>query len=107
MATTTAVMAHARADWSAIERELGHRPGRPINIGWHCSDRICEQGLAGKAALLWEDAQGARRSYTFDDLRVHSNTFARLLLGLGVRPGDRVCIFMDRIPESTSPSSAC
>jgi len=99
MATTTAVMAHARADWSAIERELGHHPGRPINIGWYCSDRICEQGLAGKAALLWEDAQGARRSYTFDDLRVHSNTFARLLLGMGVRPGDRVCIFMDRIPE--------
>ena len=99
MATTTAVMTHARADWSAIERELGLHPGRPINIGWHCSDRICEQGLAGKAALLWEDAQGASRSYTFDDLRVHSNTFARLLLGLGVRPGERVCIFMDRIPE--------
>ena len=98
MATTTDAAAQARADWSAIERELGCRSGGPINIGWHCSDRICEQGLAAKPALLWEDAQGARRSYTFDDLRVHSNTFARLLLGLGLRPGERVCIFMDRVP---------
>jgi acetyl-CoA synthetase len=99
MATTTDAAAQARADWSAIERELGCRSGGPINIGWHCSDRICEQGLAAKPALLWEDAQGAQRSYTFDDLRVHANTFARLLLGLGVRPGERVCIFMDRVPE--------
>ncbi len=98
MATATDAAAQARADWSAIERELGCRSGGPINIGWHCSDRICEQGLAAKPALLWEDAQGARRSYTFDDLRVHSNTFARLLLGLGLRPGERVCIFMDRVP---------
>jgi acetyl-CoA synthetase len=99
MATTTELLAHARADWSAIERELGHRPGEPINIGWHCSDRICELGHAAKPALVWEDAQGAHRSHTFDDLRVHSNTFAWLLLGLGLRPGERVCIFMDRIPE--------
>ena len=98
MATATDAAAQARADWSSIERELGCRSGGPINIGWHCSDRICEQGLAAKPALLWEDAQGARRSYTFDDLRVHSNTFARLLLGLGLRPGERVCIFMDRVP---------
>jgi acetyl-CoA synthetase len=99
MATTTAVTAHARADWSAIERELGCHAGGPINIGWHCSDRICERGQASKPAMLWEDAQGAHRAYTFDDLRVHSNTFARLLLSLGLRPGERVCVFMDRVPE--------
>lgn len=97
MKATTAAPAHAQADWSAaIGRELGYRSGGPINIGWHCTDRICERGRAAKPALLWEDAQGARRSYTFDDLRVHSNTFARLLVGLGVGPGERVCIFMDR-----------
>ncbi|HVN76907.1 MAG TPA: acetate--CoA ligase [Thermoanaerobaculaceae bacterium] len=86
-------------DWKTAEDELGvSRTGR-INIGWHCSDRICERGRAEAPALIWEDFAGTGRVYTFDDLRVLSNTIARFLQGLGVQPGERVCIFMDRIPE--------
>jgi acetyl-CoA synthetase len=86
-------------DWSLAERELGYRPGQPLNIGWHCSDRICRQGGALKPALLWEDVHGAERAYTFDDLRLLSNTLADHLCGLGLLPGERICLFMDRIPE--------
>ena len=89
----------AAADWSGAEKALGYRPGDVVNIGWHCSDRICQEGRAAKTALIWEDAAGASRTYTFDDLRVHSNTIAGFLAGLGVQPGERVCLFMDRIPE--------
>ncbi len=85
--------------WSLAEKELGYRAGDPLNIGWHCSDRLCEQGLAGKTALVWEDFSGATKTYTFDDLRVLSNTFAAHLQGLGIQPGERVCLFMDRVPE--------
>ena len=86
-------------DWALSETELGvSREGR-INIGWHCSDRICEMGRAQVPALVWEDFAGAGRTYTFDDLRVLSNTIARFLQSLGVAPGERVCLFMDRIPE--------
>jgi acetyl-CoA synthetase len=86
-------------DWSLAEKELGYRPGEPINIGWHCADRICRLGDARKPALLWEDLHGAERSYSFDDLRVLSNTIAGHLCGLGLEPGERICLFMDRIPE--------
>ncbi len=86
-------------DWSMAERELGCRAGQPLNIGWHCSDRICQRGDALKTALIWEDFQGHARAYTFDDLRVLSNTIALYLLRLGLEPGERVCLFMDRIPE--------
>jgi acetyl-CoA synthetase len=85
-------------DWSIGERELGYRRGDPINIGWYCSDRICATGRGGKTALIWEDAGGAERRYSFDDLRVLSNTFASFLAGLA-EPGERVCLFMDRVPE--------
>jgi acetyl-CoA synthetase len=30
---------------------------------------------------------------------VYSNTFARFLSGLGLVPGERICLFMDRVPE--------
>ena len=89
----------ANFSWSIAEQELGHQPGDPINIGWMCSDRICRMGLANKLALHWEDYQGNEKQFTFDDLRVLSNTIAHFLSELGIRPGERVCLFMDRVPE--------
>jgi acetyl-CoA synthetase len=86
-------------DWAVARRELGWSPGEPINIGEYCSDRICRLGHAAKPALHWEDAQGRGRTYTFDDLRVLSNTIGQYLRRLGLKPGERVCLFMDRIPE--------
>jgi acetyl-CoA synthetase len=89
----------APASWETAERELGYRRGGPINIGWYCSDRLCELGLSATPALLWEDHQGNERTYTYDDLRVKTNTFAAWLQALGLRPGERICLFMDRVPE--------
>ncbi len=91
------VLTHTQ--WSQAERELGYKSGGPINIGWMCSDRLCEQGLANKPALIWEDFQARRKRYTFNDLRVRSNVIAQFLIGLGVQPAERVCLFMDRVPE--------
>ena len=86
-------------DWSISERELDYAPGGFINIGWYCSDRICKLGMGEKYALLWEDSQGAEKQYTYDDLRRCSNTIASFLHRLGIQPGERVCLFMDRAPE--------
>jgi len=86
-------------DWAIGERELGWRRGEPINIGWYCSDRICRQGHGSRRALVWEDAQGHGRTYSYDDLRLLSNTIASHLKGLGIQPGERVCLFLDRVPE--------
>ncbi|MBZ5683407.1 MAG: AMP-binding protein [Acidobacteriia bacterium] len=85
--------------WNVAEEELGHRPGDPINIGWMCSDRICQLGLANKLALLWEDYQGNKKQFTYDEVRILSNTIASFLCKLGIRPQERVCLFLDRVPE--------
>ncbi|HYK92082.1 MAG TPA: acetate--CoA ligase [Acidobacteriota bacterium] len=89
----------ANLHWSAAEKELGYKQGEPINIGWVCSDRICQLGLANKPALLWEDYQGHTRQFTYDDIRILSNITAHFLSSLGIRPGQRICLFMDRVPE--------
>ena len=52
-------------NWAISEEELGYKPGDTINIGWYCSDRICEMGKAQKKALIWEIIRarpGATRS---------------------------------------------
>jgi acetyl-CoA synthetase len=85
--------------WKLAEEELEVKPGGPINIGWACTDRICQKGKGGKVALHWEGHTGAEKSYTYNDLRLASNTIGAYLRSLGVRPGERVCLFMDKIPE--------
>ncbi len=86
-------------DWSIAERALGWSRGDPINIGWYCSDWICRLGRGGVPALIWEDFQGNGRSYTFDDLRRKSDAVAQFLRNLGLGPGERICLFLDRVPE--------
>jgi acetyl-CoA synthetase len=86
-------------DWKIAENELDYNPGDPINIGWYCTDRICNQGKADKLALIWEGLGGASKNYTYNDIRVASNTIGQFLRNLGIMPEDRVCLFMDKIPE--------
>jgi len=86
-------------DWSIAEKELGYRPGDIINIGWYATDRICRQGKASKTALIHEGFTGIEKRYTYNDIRLASNTIGAFLRGLGVKNGDRVCLFMDKIPE--------
>ena len=86
-------------DWSIAESELGYQKGDPINIGAMCSDRQCQRGLGKKLALIWEDHQGNQKRYTYSDLRDLSNSIASFIVGLGIQPSERVCIFMDRVPE--------
>ncbi len=86
-------------NWSISEQELGYKPGSVINIGWYCSDRLCEMGGADKPALIWEGFGGKEKQYTFNDVRLASNTIGTFLRELGIRDEDRVCIFLDRNPE--------
>jgi len=86
-------------DWSLSEKELGYLPGDRINIGWYCTDRICQMGMADKPALIWEGLGGIGRTYTFNDIRLAANTIGHYLRGLEVKDQDRVCLFLDKIPE--------
>jgi len=86
-------------DWNIAKKELGWKEGEPLNIGALCSDRICDLGDAEKTALIWEGFGDKHKSYSFADLRAYSNGFAKLLGEQGIKPGDRVCIFMDKIPS--------
>lgn len=86
-------------NWSLAEKELEYKDGGNINIGWYCSDRVCLKGKGDKVALYHENFVGEKKVYTFNDLRLASNTFGNLLTNLGLLSADRICLFMDRVPE--------
>jgi acetyl-CoA synthetase len=85
--------------WSLAENELEYRDGDVINIGWYCSDRICQKGEGEKTALYYEGFGGVEKRFTFNDIRLAGNTSGTFLKNLGLKDEDRICLFMDRIPE--------
>ena len=85
--------------WKSVEEELGYKPGDPINIGEYCTDRICRLGMGRRKALIWQDHSGNVKTWTFDQMRIDTNSIAWYLENMGIKPGDRVCLFMDKVPE--------
>jgi acetyl-CoA synthetase len=90
----------SKFDWSVAKKDLGILNQPTWNIGALCTDRICDLGLGSKTAMLWEGHGNKTASFTFQDLKIHSNGFADLIRNkLGLQPGERVYIFMDKMPE--------
>jgi acetyl-CoA synthetase len=87
-------------DWGHAREELAYDDAPTKNVAYFLAERNCERGLGDKVALIWENAAGDEtRRFTFDELRRYSNAYAALLRRLGLEPGERVCIFMDKIPD--------
>jgi acetyl-CoA synthetase len=86
-------------DIGDLRAALGLVPGQPFNLGALLSNRLCEQGHSDRLALIWENHTGLRKSYTFAQLRQYSDVWAAKLAELGIAPGDRVCLFLDRVPD--------
>lgn len=86
--------------WNVAERELGWTDGLPLNIGRLCVDRHVEEGRGDKVALIHENHAAEVRQFTFGDLKALTNGWASFLRGdAAIKPLDRVCLFLDRIPE--------
>ena len=86
--------------WDVAKRDLGYRDGDTLNIGRLCADRHVEQGRGDSTALIHENHDGDVRQFTFRDLQELSNGWAHFLRGnVFIKPLDRVCLFLDRIPE--------
>ncbi|MBI4329669.1 MAG: AMP-binding protein, partial [Chloroflexi bacterium] len=85
-------------DWKGLEKELGLNEAANYNLAYAAIDRHA-RSQPQKAALLWEGKNGEQERYTFGQLAELTNKFANVLLGLGVKKGDRVFMFMERLPE--------
>jgi acetyl-CoA synthetase len=78
-----------------------------VNIVYNCLDRHTLTARRNKLALLWEGEKGEFRSFSYFALRRETCKFANVLRSLGVKKGDRVTIYMGRIPELPIAMLAC
>ena len=85
--------------WADMYREISWLPGGYLNQAHECIDRHVEAGDGDKTAMIWVGKNGEEERYTFADMKRETARFANVLEGLGVQHGERVFIFMERLPE--------
>ena len=71
-----------------------------LNVAYNCLDRHVEAGNGERVAIHWEGEPGDTRTLTYAELTAEVKKAANMLLGLGVRSGDRVVIYLPLIPEA-------
>lgn len=79
-----------------------------VNITTNCLDRHAHStARASKTALIWVGEDGEERTYTFKQLLDLTCQMANGLQSLGVKKGDRVCIYLPLTPEGIISMLAC
>jgi acetyl-CoA synthetase len=81
--------------------------GGTTNIVYNCLDRHAETWRKNKLALIWEGEKGDVRTFSYHALSREVCMFANVLRSMGVKKGDRVTIYMGRIPELPIAMLAC
>jgi len=81
--------------------------GGKVNIAYNCLDRHIKTARRNKLALIWEGEKGDLRTFSYHALNREVCMFANVLRSMGVKKGDRVTIYMGRIPELPIAMLAC
>jgi acetyl-CoA synthetase len=81
--------------------------GAKVNIIHNALDRHMRDDTRNKTAIIWEGEPGDRRVYSYQMLNHEVCKFASVLRALGVGKGDRVTIYMGRVPELVVAMLAC
>lgn len=109
IAKTAAVRARAwMADYDEAAGGLGWRdyrswldflPGGALNIAYEAVDRHVAHGRGSQEALRWLPKASEARSFSYADLKVESDRFARLMSDLVEGRGARLFSLLGRAPE--------
>ncbi len=96
--------------WDTKGRKIEHTyfADGQLNVSYNCLDRHLGTERENKAALIWQgDEIDEDKSITYKELHTEVCKFANVLKFLGIKKGDRVCIYLGMIPELPVVMMAC
>ena len=96
------------SNWNFNEPNIKWFEGGILNITENCIDRHLDT-IGEQAAIIWEpnDPEEKTRIVTYNLLHKRVCQVAQMLKNLGVKKGDRVCIYMGMIPELSYAVLGC
>ncbi len=91
-----------------VKADIKWFEGGSLNACYNCVDRHIEAGHGADTAIIWEGNDPSEdETITFDQLRERVSKFANALKDMGMRKGDRVCIYLQMVPELAYAMLAC
>ena len=95
-------------DFNFKEAKIKWFENGKLNVSYNCLDRHVESGQGDKTAIIWEGNNPSEdKSFTYSELLFQVKKFANVLKNLGIEKGDRVCIYMQMVPELSIAMLAC
>ncbi|MFQ6607940.1 MAG: acetate--CoA ligase [Fidelibacterota bacterium] len=95
-------------DYDFVDANITWFRGGKLNVSYNCLDRHVEAGFGDRTAIIWEGNEPAEdRTYTYAELLAEVEQFANVLKNNGIRKGDRVCIYLQMIPQLPIAMLAC
>ena len=85
--------------WSDAFNQMDWLPGGGLNNAYEAIDRHVKNGFGDRIAMIWVGKNEEEEQYSFLDIKNKSDQFGSVIRDLGMERGDRVFIFMDRLPE--------
>ncbi len=85
--------------WDAARSEISYFQDGRVNAAYNAVDRHLVSGRKNKVALYSVDAAGAVQKFTFQEIHDAACRMGNALKSLGVKKGDRVFVFLPRVPE--------
>lgn len=71
-----------------------------LNASYNALDRHIQTGKRNKVAFIWVAENGDEKIVSYDGLYYRVNKFAKALLDLGIKKGDRIIIYLPMILEA-------
>ena len=95
-------------DWDFNKAKISWFKDAKLNITINCLDRHAENNPE-KTAIIFEpnDPKEDNRLYSYSELLKEVCKMANVLKSMGVKKGDRVCIYLPMIPELAFSVLAC
>ncbi len=99
--------------WDSVSKvdlkksEISWFTGAKLNVSYNCIDRHLETKANHTAIIFEGDDPNDDLTVTYQELHDHVCRLANLLKERGVKKGDRVCLYMPMIPETTYAMLAC
>ena len=95
-------------DYDFVKAQIKWFEGGTLNACYNCLDRHVEAGHGDGTAIIWEGNDPSEdKTFSFSELLAEVKKFANVLKAQGVEKGDRVCIYLQMVPELAIAMLAC
>jgi len=99
---------HEVSNYDFADGKIEWFSGGKLNAAYNCIDRHIENGHGEDTAIIWEgNDPNQSRKFSYNELLKEVSLFSNALKELGVRKGDRVCLYMQMVPELAIAVLAC